>query len=211
MRVILTFVFAAPLLNPYIVAVSVGVLGIKYTLYRILASFVLATSSGIFIEKFLAFSKASAGEFDRCTAKEGCRLASFDIYDSAYNTIKKITPYILLSGILSILYEYYINKQLIMSVDFSNGIVGLVLAVLVGIPIYLCNGADVLFLRPLVAVSHLPLGTAVAFSLTSTAVCISSVIMLSNYLGKRTTAAALLFIILVTFVLGIGINYLQMI
>lgn len=206
MSVILTFVFTAPLLNPYIIALSFGVLGLKYTLLRIAASFLLASSAGLFVERFLAHNKLSAAEYKYCTEKFSCTLTGFDIYESTFRVIKKIFPYILLSGFAAIVYEYFINRQLISTFNFGNGIAGLIIAVAAGVPIYLCNGADVLFLKPLVAVSHLPLGTAVAFSLTSTAVCISSIVMLSGFLGKRTTTAAVIFIIALTLVIGSVIN-----
>jgi len=207
--VMLTFVFAAPLLNPYIIAISLGVLGIRYTLLRIISSFFLATLTGLFIEIFLSASKIGKMEYNHCAGATSCSSLKFDVYESAFVTIKKITPYIILSGVVSILYEYYFTRQFLSSIDLADGLTGLIFAIAAGIPIYLCGGADVLFLKPLVAVSHLPLGTAVAFSLTSTAICISSIIMLTGYIGKRTTAAALLFIIFLTFVIGYSINSIQ--
>lgn len=207
--VMLTFVFAAPLLNPYIIAISLGVLGIRYTVLRIISSFFLASLTGLFIERFMSASKTGKMEYDHCAGAIGCSALKFDVYESAFITIKKITPFIIFSGAVSILYEYYFTKQVLSSIDLANGLTGLIFAIAAGIPIYLCSGSDVLFLKPLISVSHLPLGTAVAFSLTSTAICISSIIMLAGYLGKRTSAAALLFIIFLTFVIGYSINSMQ--
>ena len=49
---LITFVVAAPLLNPYIVSLSFSVLGIKYGILRITASFVLAIITGLVVEYF---------------------------------------------------------------------------------------------------------------------------------------------------------------
>jgi uncharacterized protein len=78
----------------------------------------------------------------------------------------------------------------------------------IGIPIYVCNGADVLLLKPLLAYTDLSLGAAMVFSLSSSVVCISSIVMLSKFLGKNVTMLLVGNIILITFILGWLINLL---
>src|SRR5574344_173902 len=46
LRVIVTFVCAAPLLDPYVIFLSYTVLGLKYVLVRIVCSFLLAYTAG---------------------------------------------------------------------------------------------------------------------------------------------------------------------
>src|SRR5574344_1657922 len=50
LRVIVTFVCAAPLLDPYIIFLSYTVLGVKYVVIRIISSFVLAMAAGWIVE-----------------------------------------------------------------------------------------------------------------------------------------------------------------
>ncbi len=72
-------------------------------------------------------------------------------------------------------------------------------------PFYFCNGAEVLFLRPLV--NHgFPLGTAVAFSLTSPAICTTSIAMLFKIIGKRLTVALVACVALISLALALLIN-----
>jgi uncharacterized membrane protein YraQ (UPF0718 family) len=43
----------------------------------------------------------------------------------------------------------------------------------------------VIFLKPFLQFTDMSLGSAMAFSLSSSAICISSIVMLAKYLGKR--------------------------
>ncbi len=79
---------------------------------------------------------------------------------------------------------------------------------LIGIPMYLCNGADILLLRPLLDATDLTVGSAMVFSLTSSAVCISSIAMLSGYLGKKLTAVLVVTLVLITYCIGLCISLL---
>jgi uncharacterized membrane protein YraQ (UPF0718 family) len=71
---------------------------------------------------------------------------------------------------------------------------------------YYCNGADVILLKPLIAHSGLSLGTAMAFSLTSTSICITAIIMLIKFLNKKLTMILIGTIAILTFIIGFLIN-----
>jgi uncharacterized membrane protein YraQ (UPF0718 family) len=71
---------------------------------------------------------------------------------------------------------------------------------------YYCNGADVILLKPLIAHSGLSLGTAMAFSLTSTSICITAIVMLVKFLNKKLTIILVASIMVLTFILGLLIN-----
>jgi uncharacterized membrane protein YraQ (UPF0718 family) len=76
-----------------------------------------------------------------------------------------------------------------------------------GVPLYFCNGAEVLFLRPLL--NHgFPVGTAIAFSISATAVCATSIAMLLKLLGARTTIALLVCLLTLAFAAALAINAL---
>ena len=76
--------------------------------------------------------------------------------------------------------------------------------ILAGIPLYFCNGAEVLILRPLIHHGGFSLGAAVAFSLTSTAICITSFVMILKFLGRKLTALLAVHIVVV----ALAISYL---
>ena len=109
-----------------------------------------------------------------------------DIYLQTLSTFKGLLPYLAIAGGLGVALEYLGPRPFLMRGGFGTGIFEVLVWTVVGVPLYFCNGAEVLFLRPLV--SHgFPLGTAVAFSLTSTAVCVTSIAMLLKVIGARLT------------------------
>ena len=209
-RVIITFIIAAPLLNPYIIMVSFSVLGIKYTILRILFSFILAASTGYIIELFYRKSPIYAESLlHGCRQKGNCTLFFGDVFDSTMANLKKIFPYILFAGALNLLFEVSLDKNFIKSIQLDNNLAGNLIIILVGVPMYFCNGADVVFLNPLIKYAHMPIGTALAFSLTSTSVCISSGVMLLKYIGKKFTGLLVISVFVISLILGLVANILM--
>ncbi|MBN1212768.1 MAG: permease [candidate division Zixibacteria bacterium] len=202
-RTIITFVVAAPLLNPYIITVSLTVLGIQYTVLRIISSFILAVSAGYIADYFKNRTK---NEFNviltGCQTTVCCPRVTKDIYLSTYRIFKGILPYVILAGLLGAGMELFMPKHLFMNLNFQNNLLGTAMVILIGVPVYFCNGADVLFLKPFVTHSQLPMGTAIVFSLTSTSICITSLVMLIKFIGKKMTFIILTGLVLMTFLLS---------
>lgn len=204
LKVIITFIIAAPLLNPYIVFVSFTVLGLKYTILRIVSSFLLAIISGWVVE-YLSnrFKWLIYGEYTACTTT--CNpVLDKDVFVQTMNITKKLLPYIIIAGIFSFLLAIINPKQYLETLSLDHEPWSTILMGLIGIPIYVCNGADVVFLKPLLAYTDLTLGSAMAFSLTSSALCISSIVMLMKFLGKKLTSV----LVLTVFVLTLLFSYL---
>ncbi|MFC2132146.1 permease, partial [Bacteroidota bacterium] len=206
-QTLITFIVAAPLLNPYIIILSFSVLGFEYGILRIVSSFILAISTGYlltFADKKLPGQNIPLINCDN----NDCNLTTGDKYQKTYNVFKKILPYLAFAAVLGIIFEYISPAEYIKDLDLNQNLIGILLVTLVGIPVYFCNGADVLFLSPLVFYSGLPLGTAMAFSLTSTSVCISSIAMMLKFIGRKSTILLLFNVIIVTFLLAYIINLL---
>lgn len=207
LRVMITFVIAAPLLNPYIIFLSFSMLGIKYGILRIIASFMLAIAGGILTELMIGRSASSnLGKLDSCT--ESCTVYGNDPFVKTVQITRKLMPYILFGGLLSFSLEYLQPKSFLQTQSFTNEWLSMLIMTLVGVPIYVCNGADVLFLKPLLAYTDLTTGAAMVFSLTSSAVCISSIAMLFKFMGRKITLILLVNLIVLTLIIGYAINRL---
>jgi len=206
-RAMFTLIVAAPLLNPYIIMVSVTVLGLEYAILRVLTSLILAVSTGYVLEYFFNRHKTKEVNFGKnCIIDGGCPLVRKDIFLDSFNMLKKVLPFIILAGILSIIVEVLFHSNLIDSIIIENKLMQKGLVILVGVPVYFCNGADVLFLKPFIKFSGLSMGTSIAFSLTSTSVCITSLVMLIKYIGKKLTSILLTWVILATLLLSFLID-----
>jgi len=121
---------------------------------------------------------------------------------------KKILPYILFAGLLSFAFALVNPKQYIETLNLTAEPWATILMTLVGIPIYVCNGTDVLFLKPLLEYTDLSMGAAIAFSLSSSALCISSIVMLAKFLGTKLTTIIVVTIFLLMILFSSIINYL---
>ena len=204
-RTLITFIVAAPLLNPYIIFISFSVLGWKYAVLRIVSSFILSVSAGYVLELFRGKNKLVLDKDASCDSAN-CRQTESDIYLKTWNIFKSILPYLLVGGMIGLAFEIFVSKKELITSVINNSIWGNVVVILIGIPLYLCNGADVVLLKPLVC-SGIALGTAIAFSMTTTAICVTSIVMLFKVIGKKLTAILIAHIFIVTLLISQIINW----
>ncbi|MEZ5359995.1 MAG: permease [Candidatus Zixiibacteriota bacterium] len=210
MRTVITFLVAAPLLNPYIVIISLTVLGPAYAILRVVCSLILAVATGYIVEWFCLRGVKESGKVTSLCVGGRCTSVSGDIFSATWRQLKKLFPYLLIAGGLGVAVELLAPGQLLRSLDLGNSTLGTLSVVAIGVPVYFCNGADVLFLEPLMRYSNLPIGTAMAFSLTSTSVCITSLTLLIRFIGKRLTIVLLTSIVSLTIAMSFLISYMAM-
>lgn len=203
----MAFVIAAPLLSPHIIVLSFSVLGFRYGVLRILSSFLLvmltATIMGAFVRGRGAVdaSRMVAGCSGNCGPQDS------DIYFQTFAIFKRLLPFLIVAGGMGVLLEYLSTRDLVLHGVFGDGVAGIMTWILVGVPLYFCHGAEVLFLRPLM--NHgFPVGTGIAFSLTSTAICTTSIAMLFRLIGAKLTLILVGCIISISLSLALIINYL---
>ncbi len=233
LRTLVTFLVAAPVLNPYIIILSFSVLGVKYGIYRIIFAFVLAVSSGIVVEKLRTNrwkAPQSSGGFpgttssttgpsktlslhpaqklgsDRGTGPSG-RNPGKDIYEATFEVFRSVFPYLMIGGVAGLVYDLYSPDLASLSVILSDELGSVLIALGLGTPAYLCNGADVFVLRPLMERGSFPLGSALVFSASSTAICMTSFFMLLKVLGKKETSVLLANIVFMLFLMGVLLNF----
>lgn len=208
-RTLISFIISAPLLNPYIIVLSFSVLGFKYGVLRIVCSFLLAILTGFIVEFFYNKDKKKL-ELSEMPASHknttNCPIVRTDKFLQTYNLMKSIFPYLILAGVLGVVAELYMPVDFLEKMNFSNNFLDLAIVILIGIPMYYCNGADVILLKPLITHSGLSLGTAMAFSLTSTAICITAIVMLIKFLNKKLTMILIGTVAILTFIMGYLIN-----
>ncbi len=204
-RAIITFIVAAPLLNPYIITLSFSVLGAEYAILRIVSSFVLSVSAGYVIEFFYNKEALKLENLQGCS-DSSCPVNEGDIYLKTWEIFKSVVPYLFAGGIVGAVLEIVMPKSTVLSSMISNSILSNIIIILIGVPLYFCNGTDVLLLRPLLC-SGIYVGTGIAFSLTSTAICITSIFMLLKFMGKKLTGILVVHIFIVTLMISQVINY----
>ncbi|MCX6307292.1 MAG: permease, partial [Bacteroidia bacterium] len=201
LKVIITFIVATPLLNPYIISVSFAVLGVEYGILRIVFSFLTAIITGWAVEYAAkALKLDGAGDYKACIT-DCDPVLDRDPFVKTLKMTRKILPYILFAGALSFAFALINPKQYLETLSFAAEPWATLILTLIGIPLYVCNGTDVLFLKPLMQYTDLSMGAAIAFSLSSSAICISSIVMLAKYLGGKLTSVLVstIFILMLLF------------
>lgn len=204
-RTIVTFLVSAPLLNPYIVMISYQMLGAEYAVARVVASFAMAYSTGVLMEKLLDKPEVSLLSL-QCAARRNCSYREDNVWDNARSVFIQILPYVALAGGLSLAFEFTSPARLVEYIPVDRGILSILLLVTLGVPIYLCNGADALVLKPMSEYTDIGFGTAMSFSLTSSAICIASIVLLARFIGARHTAVMTALIFLSAVLVGALLN-----
>jgi uncharacterized membrane protein YraQ (UPF0718 family) len=89
----------------------------------------------------------------------------------------------------------------------QSGVASMAAVVVVGVPINMCAGEEILLSAPLSGMG-LTMGHALAFALASTGICMSSVPLLLNVLGRRATLVMVAIYLVVPFLIGLIVNAL---
>lgn len=189
LRAVVCFMIIAPVLNPFVISFAYGVLGWRYTMWRIVSVWLLAVITGLLVERF-------AGEIDQevpeagCTSCKGCsgglRIdGEASIWDSSFDLMKYLAPYMIIGTVMGALISVYLPPYVV-GKYLSSKFIGLVLAAGIGVPLFLCSGEDILILQPLIKMG-LPMGHAIALTLAGNGICISSIALLIPLFGRRAT------------------------
>lgn len=206
-RTIITFVLASPLLSPYIIILSFSLLGIQYSAFRIVTAFIVTILTGYLIEFFENKNFTKKIEFEKLVGNQkNCEIKNDNIYIKTLSIFKKLLPYLIIASIINVILNIYKPLSQLELSAFLGDIPGLITMMVIGFPLYLCNGADIIFLQPLVNVAKLPIGTAIAFSVSSTSICFTSMLIAFKVLGGKLTTIMLLSVFLITLLIGILIN-----
>ncbi len=207
LRTLMTFVIAAPLLNPYVIFLSFSVLGVNYALLRIAGAFFVSILAGSIVAWFHTLTgKPDIGVHHNCDNSSCSVAGETNCYRKTWKLITQILPYILLAGVTGLLFELTGPLEIIKSLPMQGSLYSLIIVTIIGVAVYVCNGADIVFLAPLLRHTDLGMGNAIAFSLTSNAICVSSIIILSRFLGRKLTGALVgsVFLLVIAFSLMIG-------
>jgi HEAT repeat protein/uncharacterized membrane protein YraQ (UPF0718 family) len=206
-RTVIAFLVVTPILNPFVIFLSYGVIGIEYTILRIVGTFALAIAMGLIIERVVGAEETDeTGEI--CKFCKSCASPSSADSNSGlingWRLMGLLHRYIIIGTILGAAMATYMPMGMVTKY-LGSDIFGLIFAVTVGIPLYLCSGEEVIMLKPLLDLG-LPMGHAVAFTIAANGICITSIAVLFGALGRKTTVALVILFWVLSFLLGYLIN-----
>lgn len=202
----LVFLATAPLLSPIIVSLAFTLLGGGYLVLRIIASLLLALAVALLVRPFLsppAEAPAAYTPSATCATTPG---AGGSVLLAAWRMLAGLTRYVLFGVVLGSLFTAALPADYVGAI-LQSGVASMAAVVVVGVPINMCAGEEILLSAPLSGMG-LTMGHALAFALASTGICMSSVPLLLNVLGRRATLVMVAIYLVVPFLIGIIVNAL---
>lgn len=206
----LMFIAAAPLLSPVIIALGASVLGGRYVLVRVVASFVMALIVALVVPAFLdpAHSGRSGNTAAACDSCEDPRGAGGSSLTAGWEMLTGLFRYVLYGVVAGALVAAVLPSGFVARA-LGAGLLSMSAAVAVGVPINLCAGEEILLTAPLAGMGF-TMGHAIAFALAGTGICVSSLPLLRAAIGRRAMVAMVALYLVVPFLIGVALTSLPL-
>lgn len=208
-----SFLISSPMVDLGSLVLLMSIFGAKVALTYVVFGLIIAVIGGTIIEKlrmekYVESFILSAGSVDiespTLTKRERAQYAK----EQVVNTFKKVFPYILIGvGIGSIIHNW-IPESLIASVLGSDNPFGVILATLIGIPMY----ADIFGSIPIAEAllsKGAQLGTVLSFMMAVTTLSLPSMIMLRKAVKPKLLALFIVICAVGIIIVGYLFNLLQ--
>ena len=202
---VVAFLVVAPVLSPVTIVLTWGWLGLEFTVARVVAAFAGAFILGILMQRFRGYprkSETAGAKKVTCTCaadtvcenseREGTLKSKLKLCCSNFFMIlKDLWGYLLIGIAISAVASVLVPPDFIPSL-LGIGLKAYLLAGVVGVPIYVCSGEEVPIAKALLNL-NLPAGATFTFLLSSTGVCLPTILMASRFLGKKNATLYAMF------------------
>ena len=188
------FIMMSPLLAPHTLLLTYGVLGWKFDLGRLILPFLFIPTLGILLnltERRFDYKVALPGATEcscRCV-QDSCKEPGF--WQSFREISTGLAKYFLLGIAIAAVFSATVPEDAIPLYIGTSSIAAYMLAVLVGIPMYVCEGEEIPITYALLG-KGLGTGPAFAFLLGSVGTCIPTMLMSRKIIGVRATLVYIL-------------------
>lgn len=210
---ITAFIMMSPLLSPITIAMTYGMLGWEITVARVVFPFICSIAVGVILNHLeksrvpgFSISVSNPKSVQGLSIKgnlvlsKSCRQETKrDFWRNLVSIIIGLSKYLLIGTLVASVLNTIIPEDSISKYIIFSGFLAYLLAAIVGIPLYVCEGEGVPITSSLLK-AGLDIGPAFTFLLGSVGTCIPTMIMAQRIIGKRAT----LFYILIWFVFAIG-------
>src|SRR3989338_720470 len=202
---IASFIMVSPLLSPQTAVLTYALLGWKFTIARIIFSLAGAIILGTIFNYFeklkvKGFVSPDASLDTKCEpSPPACKVEKIGFWESFIDIIKDLGKYFILGMLIASLLIVLVPEEAIPKYIGSSGPFAYLVAVLVGIPIYICEGEEIPITLGLLKLG-LGKGPAFSFLLGSVGTCIPTMLMAQKIIGRK----AVLIYIIYWFLFAVG-------
>lgn len=200
------FMVSSVLINPNLFLFSFA-LGSPIALLRLAAAVAAGVTAGVLTAAFLKgddILNYDALEYGRSCARGKNKLAFFANF---HGTFVKTGPFFLAGLTLTALIDRYFPKEILISLLGSHSHWGVLIAVSIGVPLYICGGGTIPILRSWLDAGMDP-GAAIAFMLAGPATKINNLAALKMVLGTRNFIVYILFSLTFAIMAGLLVSWL---
>ena len=208
-----SFLISSPMVDLGSLVLLMSIFGWKIAIVYVIVGLIVAVVGGTIIEKlhmdnqveeFIRKASAVDIETETLTVKERLEYAK----DQVVSTFKKVFPYILIGVGIGAVIHNWIPEEWIEMVLGSNNPFGVVLATLLGIPMY----ADIFGTIPVSEAllgKGAQLGTVLSFMMAVTTLSLPSMIMLRKAVKPKLLATFIAICTIGIILVGYGFNVFQ--
>lgn len=208
-----SFLISSPMVDLGSLVLLMSIFGWKIAIVYVIVGLIVAVVGGTIIEKlhmenqveeFIRKASAVDIEAETLTVKERLEYAK----DQVVSTFKKVFPYILIGVGIGAVIHNWIPEEWIEMVLGSNNPFGVVLATLLGIPMY----ADIFGTIPVAEAllgKGAQLGTVLSFMMAVTTLSLPSMIMLRKAVKPKLLATFIAICTIGIILVGYGFNVFQ--
>jgi hypothetical protein len=212
--VMFSFLITSPMINEYLVILLLGFFGWKITILYVLSGLVIGIGGGLILgemklEKYLErdIMSIDAEELEQKVYKTFWDRVLFG-FSEAKDILKRLWVWIVVGVGIGAFIHNYIPQETIQAAINSTGIFSVPLAVVLGVPMYgscaaIVPIADVLFRK------GVPLGTALAFMMSVSALSLPEAVILRRAMKLRLIAIFFAITTLGIIFTGYLFNFLQ--
>jgi uncharacterized membrane protein YraQ (UPF0718 family) len=202
-----SFLITSPLVNQYLVVLMLGYFGWKITLAYIVIGMLVGILGGIVIGK-LGVSKYIVKDVKGKDVSEKYSNFSdrvkFGLHE-AFSITKKLWVWILIGVGIGAIIHNYVPSETIQTAVEAGGVLGVPLAVLLGVPIY-GSCAAIVPIAIVLFQKGMPLGTALAFMMATAALSLPEAIILRRALKIQLIAIFFGIVTVGIIIAGYGMN-----
>lgn len=195
---IASFIMVSPLLSPQTVILTYAMLGWKFTIARIIFSLTGAVILGIVFNYFGRLKiKGFSGDDKPLDAGTEVPPSLCDVEKTGFlknflDIVKNLGKYFILGMFIASLLTVFIPEDAIPRYIGSSGVFAYLVAVLVGIPVYICEGEEIPITSALLRLG-LGSGPSFSFLLGSVGTCIPTMLMAQKVIGRKPVIIYILY------------------
>lgn len=188
-----SYLISAPMVNEVAVVLLFGMFGWKVALLYVASGVLLAIVAGVFLGKMKLehlveeYVWEFRSENDETAEKPTIKQRLTTSYYYTKDLVKKIFPYVLIGVALGAGIHGYLPEGFLATYASASNPFAVLIVVLIGIPLYSNAAGTIPIVRSLVE-KGLPMGTALAFMMSVTALSLPEMIILRNVLKPKLLA-----------------------